>query len=342
MAGEVPKEDTSKAVPGAFIETPAGEPDSFSVKPIPASDGVTNPISLKPGEKVPDASEVTTNTVDSTVKLDKESYENADAGPAKDIAKLAEESAPPVGGVIIPESSLPMGDGAGVSPFISSAGAGTTTAELAGAVPKETTEVPAVVTESQAEANVAPEAAANPEAVEEKKEVEDELKSKVPEEPATSESGLSAGKIAGIATGSAAAAAAAVGAAAVATKDTATEAATSVGLVSGKAAETTPAEPAAAVPEVVSESIEKAHQSPEAAANPEAVAEKSAVEAELKKEVPESEAKGEPAPELTSDVGPASSASTPVTDKKAKRRSVFGKLKDEFNKLRHKDSPKTK
>jgi hypothetical protein len=57
-------------------------------------------------------------------------------------------------------------------------------------------------------------------------------------------------------------------------------------------------EPAAAVPEAVKESIADAHASPEAAANPEAVAEKKALEKELLSEIKPEQGTGEPAPKI--------------------------------------------
>ncbi|KAL8701581.1 MAG: hypothetical protein Q9201_004825 [Fulgogasparrea decipioides] len=79
LAGEVPKESSrgtksaepaSSDLPGTFPETPANEPSEFSVKPIPATSGFGNPVNLQPGEKVPDPSTITSNTVSSTVKDD--------------------------------------------------------------------------------------------------------------------------------------------------------------------------------------------------------------------------------------------------------------------------------
>ncbi|KAF2663388.1 hypothetical protein BT63DRAFT_126085 [Microthyrium microscopicum] len=374
MVGSIPKEGTSKDVPGAFIETPANEEKAFSVNPIPASEGVGNPIDLKPGESVPHHSEFTTNTVNSGVKLDKESYEKADAGPASDIVAEANKSTPVVGGTIIPESALPMGEG-GVSPFIQSSGAGTTTAAMVGELPKENVGVPEVVSESQTAAKVDPEASANPEAVEEKKEVESELKSKVPEEKATSDGSPSAGGIAGAVGGGVAAVGAAATGAALATHKKATEAAKPV---TDKMASTTGAAtsstPASSVPNVVSESIEKAHQSPEAAANAEAVAEKKAVESEFLKHVPKETQSGEPAPTITAattETAPTTGTTAPKTDttvpktettaptteagpatpkkdttspavasastKKKNRASIFGKIKAKIDEVRHKD-----
>ncbi|KFY15789.1 hypothetical protein V492_01760, partial [Pseudogymnoascus sp. VKM F-4246] len=73
LAKDVPKENgTSSALPGAFPETPATEPESFSVNPIPASAGSGNPITLAPGEPVPHPSTINGNTISSGVHDDEE------------------------------------------------------------------------------------------------------------------------------------------------------------------------------------------------------------------------------------------------------------------------------
>jgi hypothetical protein len=357
LAGQVPKEEEKAAIPGAFIETPANEDQTFSVKPIPATPGMGNPIKLAPGEKVPDPGSLTGNTVNSTVTTDKASYESGGAVAASSASKDdGMFNVPPIQKGMIPESSLPMG-GAGASdgsagPFVSSVGPAATTVGLAGQVPLEPkAEVPEVVTESQEKAHTDAEASGNPIAVEEKKEVEEELKSKVQEAPVTSESGITPGNVAGAVTGAAAAAgAAALGIAATA-KGKATDVATSAssaaqGMVSSTEEKTlTPAaDTAAGVPEVVTESIKDAHQSAEAASNPEAVLEKKEVEAELVKKVAPSEEKGEPAPTAgTTTDGPSDGPSTPQKEnvkpsdetpgtgassaKKSKRKSFLLKLK---------------
>lgn len=276
------------------------EPSNFGVAPIPATAGLGNPIHLAPGEKVPDASTLTSNTVGSTVTTDASSYEKSDALPPLEFTPQAERDAkggmfdlPPVAGVMIPESSLPMGVDAktekdtGVT--IQSAAPTSTTAALAGEVPKEPRGVPETVTESQKEAGVAPEASANPEAVVEKKEVEQELKETVPEAPAATDNSY----LSNITKGAAAAAAGITAGAglftanALATKDKAADA---VGLNGSATAD---------VPAVVAESQKEAHASPEAAANSEAVAEKKAVESELLAEIPKTNEVGESAPVLT-------------------------------------------
>lgn len=320
LAKDVPKENgTSSALPGAFPETPATEPDSFSVNPIPASEGAGNPITLAPGEAVPapgtinsntiasgvhddeelkaadlakngptysvnpipatagagnpitlapgepvpDPSTITGNTVASTVRTDKESYENSGGlGTAPFLPPVvtpeAERNAkgtgvldlPPTNKGLIPESSLPIGEGGvgtyDASPTIQSVGPGATTAALAGAVPLEKnikgkdaatiqsvgpgsttaalaggvplektreSSVPDVVKESQEAANFPPEASAVPEEVEEKSEVERELLAGVPLAPVTSDDTHHEARDSKLGAGGAAAA---VGAAAVA------------------------------------------------------------------------------------------------------------------------------
>lgn len=219
LAAEVPREQSNGNLPGAFPETPGQESEqTLSVNPIPASGGYGNPIKLNPGEKIPHPSTIHGNTVDSTVKLDKESYEKGDsvplgsAGTQNDTAGPSAFAVPPVSKNIIPESSLPMGgpaqraaaadqehkqaggpaqQAAMADPgyTIQSAAPTSTTAALAGDVPLEKNkqtngtepvgDVPQVVKNSLAEAHLGPEAAANKEAVDEKKQTENELHQKV-------------------------------------------------------------------------------------------------------------------------------------------------------------------
>ena len=66
--------EQSDRIPGASNEV--------SVKPLPAADGALNPITLAPGEKVPD--EVAAGSTTDNVTLDKESYEKSDRLPGDD------------------------------------------------------------------------------------------------------------------------------------------------------------------------------------------------------------------------------------------------------------------
>ena len=316
---------------------------TFGVAPIPASAGVGNPIHLKPGEKVPDPSTFNKNTINSTVSTDKKSYQSSSGAPQlpnpvtpqheREGRGLGMFSLPERSGNMIPESSLPMGGGGSTERdpgfHIQSAGPQSTTAQLAGNVPLEPRGVPEIVRESQAEAGFDPEASANREAVREKSELEQELESKVPEEPPTAEGTstghggktdkkeFTGGEIAGMAAGGAVAG----GAVAAGTHSMLHRLPPSVqqaidemnrgipgsstvpsgvagtphqnfggaGMDKGMAIAPT-------VPDVVQESIVESHQAPEAAASKEMVGEKSAVEQELLHHVKRENTFGEPAP----------------------------------------------
>ncbi len=255
---------------------------TFSVAPLPAFPGAVNPVTVAPGETLPDPSTVTSNNINSAVTLDKESYEKSGAfGHAPVLPPVVTPQSerdqngtgildlPPISKNLIPESSLPIGtSGEGTfdaSPTIQSVGPLSTTAQLAAAVPLESS-VPEVVKKSQEEAGFAPEASGIPAEVAEKSAVEAELLKEVPEEPSTSE-GI-AGK--------------------------GTEKSENGGISAGEAVVT-----AKDTPEVVKESIEESGEAPEAAANEEAVLEKKAVEKELLSEVKPETSTGEPAPKIT-------------------------------------------
>ncbi|TPX12232.1 uncharacterized protein E0L32_007118 [Thyridium curvatum] len=321
LAKDVPLEknetkpaETPSDIPGGFPETPANELDKEVklINPIPASEGAGNPITLAPGEKVP---AVNASDINSHVKLDKESYEKADALPG------VMTDLPPVTGNMIPESSLPINGAPDAT--ISSVAPGSTTAALAAKVPLEEPKVPEVVKESQEKAGVDPEASGIAEEVKEKEEVEEELLKKVSKVPSTSEGtagkGTEKSENDKTLVESVTAAAAGIGAAALATaavtKDkvveqasaatqqattAATEAATQLPdpvkealpisvqeTINNAAKEETRQEVSPEVPAEVKESIQEAGKNPEAAANTAAVEEKKVVEAELLKEVKE-------------------------------------------------------
>ena len=320
----------SSHVPGSFPETPAAErtgftdadaaPDNtakggeeseqaFGVSPLPATSGIGNPVQTKPGDSVPDPSSFTNNTITSAVTTDKESYERgSDAPQLPDVVTPQKErdargggmfGLPEPSGGMIPESSLPMGGSVTAEKdpgyTIQSAGPQSSTAELAGKVPLEPRGVPEIVQESQAEAGVAPEATANKEALDEKAAVEQELESKVPEEPATAEGTSSAnggttdkkatsdGEIAGMAAGGVGATAAVAAAAGYASRGLPASIQQSIDQMNkGTAIDSS-------VPDVVQESIAKAHVAPEAAASSGMVQEKSVMENELLQKVPTEE-----------------------------------------------------
>ncbi|KAF1829343.1 hypothetical protein BDW02DRAFT_169691 [Decorospora gaudefroyi] len=322
------------------------EPSSFGVAPLPATAGAGNPIQLAPGEKVPDPSTFTSNTVQSTAKTDAASYENSDALPPLSFTPQAEREAnggmfglPPVMGNMIPESSLPMGVDAKTEQdtgyTVQSAAPTSSTAQLAAQVPLEPRGVPETVNESQKEAHVEPEASANSDAVQDKKEMEQELKETVSEAPAAADNSYTsaASEKAGAA-GATAAATATAGAglfagAIYAAKDKAAEASGMNGPSTTTADE---------VPSVVAESQNAAHASPEAAASPEVVAEKSAMEQELLSEIPKTNETGMSAPAIAipavvsesqkeAHVDPEAAASPEVVaEKKAMESELLGEI----------------
>ncbi|KAI9847243.1 MAG: hypothetical protein M1838_000957 [Thelocarpon superellum] len=266
---------------GSLPREANGEPQTFGVAPIPATAGAGNPIHLKPGEPVPDSSELTTNTVASTATTDQESYEKGSSaltgaplvtpGPVAPVPGKAGAAAdamelPPVSKNLIPESSLPITGADGVDPTISSIGPSSTTAGLANQVPLEepstASGLPDVVKRSQAKAHVGPEAGSSVEMLKEKGAMEQELLGEVTPAPAAATNGESA---------------------------------------------------MPGVPEVVQESLGEAHRAPEAAANAEAVAEKQQVEGELLKEVKVDESTGESAPTASDPAATAATETSPVT-----------------------------
>ena len=289
------------------LKSASKEESTFGVSPLPATSGIGNPVQLQPGEKVPDPSTFTGNTIQSNVKLDSESYEKGDEMPQlPSVVSPPDErqggmfSLPEISNNMIPESSLPMGgDPPSQEPgfTIQSTGPGSTTAALAANVPLEPRGVPEVVQESQQEAGATPEASGNSEAVREKSAVEKELESKVPEEPATSE-----GTAAGVTSGT-------------------TTSMPSHGLPSSVQQSIDEMNKgtaiAASVPDVVQQSITESHQSPEAAASKDVVKEKANVEAELLKGQTPVESVGEPAPSTSAaltESAPSATASSTKPD----------------------------
>ena len=275
---------------------------TFGVAPLPATTGIGNPVSLQPGEKVPHPSEFTQNTITSQVTTDKESYENAGGAPQlpdvvtpdKDREALGGIfKMPGIGGTMIPESSLPMGEGAvseiDKGPIIQSAGPQSSTAALAANVPLEPRGVPEIVQASQEEAGTSPEASANREAVKEKSAMEKELETKVPEEPAASEGPSDMDKDTAMAAGGVVAGGAAATAATTSHRLPDSVQQSIEEMNKGSAIAPT-------VPDIVQESIAESHQSPEAAGDKTMVEEKSAMEKELLSDVKREDDVGEPAP----------------------------------------------
>lgn len=290
---------------------------TVGIAPIPASSGLGNPIQLAPGEPVPDQREITSNTVDSTVKTDQASYEKSDAGvqpvqPDPNTDPVAAGLGPQTSSQI-PESSFGMGKDApsdinkeDTGPTISSVAPTSTTAAMAGQVPKEERREATVIGESKDDAK-----------------------------PESENKGFSGTLAAGAAAAGATVAGGAYVANEMAKEKTGTDPKSALPesaqqTIDSKAAESTlpqqtavgepPKVPAEdnklatdpVVPEEVTKSQKEAQYPPEAAANTEAVDEKKEVEQELLKKVPESEATGEPAP--TASAALATTAPTATTE----------------------------
>ncbi|TKA53921.1 hypothetical protein B0A49_11821 [Cryomyces minteri] len=157
--------------------------------------------------------------------------------------------------------------------------------------------VPETVSESIQRSHESPEAAANPEAVAEKQTMEDELLRKIPSAQETGEHAPSFGG---------GAMALAGGAAALAYRSTGH----GVSETGGHAASLAAGSTAQGVPETVAESIQRSHESPEAAANPEAVAEKQTMEDELLRKIPSTQESGEHAPRYAPAAIPATAGTS--------------------------------
>ncbi|EGE01930.1 hypothetical protein TEQG_00971 [Trichophyton equinum CBS 127.97] len=179
----------------------------FSVNPLPATGTVGNPVKVAAGEKLPEQSTISSNTVGSKVTTGKESYEKDASDPAM-AAMAAKQHDKKNTFSALPAGSEPKSKSVGPNdnPAVSSAAPQATTAALAGAVPLEKSagssknatttgssqqygpevpakQVPERVKESMSKAHADPEAACLPEMVQEQKDLEKELLKEV--SPAT-------------------------------------------------------------------------------------------------------------------------------------------------------------
>ena len=327
LAGAVPKEDAknaegdddkpattlpdepaySGAPPGAFPGTTANETEEYGVKPIPASEGIGNPVSLPAGEKVPDPSEINSNTVDSTVTTSKEGYEQ-DASTAFPVAAAAAgvgiTGADGVGAYAHEEKS--EADSFGVNPIPASAGIGNPISVPAGEkIPEQSSFNPNTVESTATTSKEGYELDASAAAVvagatgvgaapDSALSVPETSKNMIPESSLPMGGEVKDTTDTGPFVSSAAA------------NSTSSHLASTVPLEPKREAKVVDEEdeapsatlsgPAPTIPQMVQESLLEAHQSPEAAASAEAVSEKALVENELLSKVKSTDAAGEPAP----------------------------------------------
>ena len=70
------KKEEKEDLPGTFPETPAAD---VGINPLPAAAGAVNPVTLAPGDKIPEG--VAAESTTANVKLDADSYEKSDTLP---------------------------------------------------------------------------------------------------------------------------------------------------------------------------------------------------------------------------------------------------------------------
>jgi hypothetical protein len=290
---------------------------SYGVDPIPASAGIGNPVSVPAGESVEQHKNLLARSVDATATTSKEDYEKAGsaampigaAGAAPAEPSNSAFSVPDKTKDMIPESSLPMSgelkDTTDTGPFVQSSGPGTTTAALAGQVPLEP-KSKAFVKEDETQSKSDPSPflqSSGPSTTTAALAGQVPLESNIPSASGASPFIQSSG--AGTTT------AALAGQVPMEPKSKAT-----VMDDDDEKPSATLTGPAPDVPEVVKESLSQAHQSPEAAASPEAVEEKKDVERELLQEVKPTDATGDPAPTLAAATSPTAPSAITGTDSK--------------------------
>ena len=305
------KEAYDNAGEGTVLPGEKEKESTFGVAPIPASSGIGNPISTKPGEVVPE--QTTSHTVDSTATTSKEDYEKAGSysfpAAGAGLAGALAAGAAAIGfgtkheneKKLIPESSLPMGANSteDAGPHIQSAGPQSTTAALAANVPLESEK--AHVQSAGPQSTTTALAAGVPlESEKVAAGVPEQVKESLDESHQSAEAAASSE--------------------AVKHKEaleqelltkTSTVEATGESAKEAIAAQTSYHGLATTVPKTVEESMAKADAPAEAAADPSVVAEKSALERELEAKVPKTDETGEPAPVVsaeTSAVAPAATA----------------------------------
>lgn len=287
LAAEVPKEGESSLpeptpasennfIPGGWTETPALDLNKqIGVNPLPASEGPGNPVSLAPGEKIPES--VHQNNINSKVTLDKESYDKAAGEPEQEESTFGVAPIPATEGAGNPVKLAP---GEPVPENIHS-----NTVESTATTDKESYDKAGSAALGGAVLGGAAAAGAGAFAVsEEKKNLIPE--SSIPMGESTAPETLDAGPTVQ---------------SAAPTSTTAELAAAVPKEPRGTATVIDDSAPAAEVPEVVKESIAEAHAEPEAAASEDKVEEKAAFEKELLSEVKTENATGEPAPVIAAE-----------------------------------------
>ncbi|EFQ97588.1 hypothetical protein MGYG_00628 [Nannizzia gypsea CBS 118893] len=272
----------------------------FSVNPLPATGTVGNPVKVAPGEQLPKSGDVTSNTIGSNVTTDKESYEKDASDPA-----MAAMAAAAAGGseekkqVESPEDQQQFS----VSPLPATGTVGN---------PSSSDKVTPntlgsnVTTDKESYEKDASDPAMAAMAAEQHKHDQKNTYSALP--IGTEPKAKSVGPNDNPAISSAAPVATT---AALAGTVPLERPAGSSFMTTAAGQKYDPEVPAKEVPDIVKESMHKAHTDPEAACIPEMVKEKEDLERELLKEVPQATGSGQPAP--TTSATTASTAPAPTT-----------------------------
>jgi hypothetical protein len=272
LARDAPLEN-SGSVPGTYPETPAKEQEQLSVNPIAASSGFGNPIKLKPGEPVPDSSTFNSNTVQSTVTTDKAGYDADASYPV--VPGLPPVATKPVEAFAVPATSESQIAECNLPENPPAGETSPQNVTIQSAAPTSTTAALAaqVPLESQKTNGDVPDVV--------KQSIS--LAHTDPEATANAE-------------------------AVEEKKAVEEELQKKIEPEEASAAAATSSE----VPGVVKDSLKRAHEDPEAAANNTAVEEKKEVEDELQQKVPIQESAGEPAPTATAATTTTAPAATNV------------------------------
>ena len=337
LAGSVPKEGEkdaeedgekqaatdepghSTSLPGTFPEETPTESQDFGVQPIPASEGIGNPVSVPAGEKVPDPSTINTNTTDSTATTSKEGYEKDASAAFPAVAAAAGVGiAGAAGAGAYAHEKTSEADSYGVNPIPASSGIGNPISVPAGEkLPEQssfnsnTVQSTATTSKEDYEKDAsAPAAIAGgtgaAAAADSAFSVPEKSKNMIPESSLPIGGEVKDTTDTGPFISSAAPNSSTSDMAAAVPLEPKRQA---VVVHDDEAPSATLSGPAPTVPEMVKESFSEAHQSPEAAGSAEAVGEKALVEDELLKKVKSTDAAGEPAPSSTAPV----TSSAPVS-----------------------------
>ncbi|KAM5444884.1 Cruciform DNA binding protein [Microsporum ferrugineum] len=292
LAKDVPLEKT----PGTFPETPMDEGE-VSVNPLPATGTVGNPVKVAPGDKLPESNNVTSSNLNSNVTTDKAGYEKDASDPAMAAMAAADEQQkefsvnplPATGTVGNPVKLSPGEKVPGSNDITSNTLDSNVTTDKAGYERDASDPAMAALAAQQHQHDQKNTYSALP------VDTAPKSKSAGPNDNPTIQSSAPQATTAALA-----------GAAPLEKARNAVD----------STAQYDPEVPAKQVPNLVKESMSKAHTDPEAACIPEMVKEKKELEQELLDEVPPATGSGQPAPTTSAALASTAPAATGSTTTK--------------------------